>query len=177
MAKIERKQIVMSVVVVVLAIIFVFLQYIPLNKKAKDLRAANAAILAENAAANAHIAILPQLYKDIENVKKDVGNYDAKIPVGRTHGLFLQDLTSVMQKQGLGQLVVQPGTETETPSLSRIPVSISCEGKLIQIFKFFQAIEAFERIVQIEEIELKANDALDGSVNMQAKVNIFYRTN
>ncbi|MGA2915082.1 MAG: type 4a pilus biogenesis protein PilO [Sedimentisphaerales bacterium] len=177
MAKMERKQIVMSVVVIVLAVIFVFLQYMPLNKRAQNLKAANAAILADNAAADAHIGILPQLYKDIENIKKDVGNFDAKIPVGRTHGLFLQDLTSIMQKQGLDKLVVQPGTETETSSLSQIPVFISCEGKLVQIFRFFKALESFERIIQIEEVDLKANNELDGSVVMQAKVNIFYRTN
>ena len=177
MPKMEKKQIVMSIVVVVLAVIFVFLQYMPLNKKAENLRAANAALLADNAAADAHIGILPQLHNDIEKIKKDIGDFDSKIPVGRSHGLFLGDLTAIMQKQGLGELVVQPGTEMGTPSLSRIPVSIRCKGKLVQIFRFFKALESFERIIQIEEVALTADDALDGSVIMQAKVNIFYRTN
>lgn len=176
MANLEKKQIVMSVVVVVLAVIFVFGQYMPLNKKAKILKAANAELVAENAAADAHVGILPQLYRDIENIKKDAGNFDAQIPVGRSHGQFLADLTSVMQKQGLSQLNVQPGMETEAQVISQIPVTISCEGRLSQIFKFFKEIESLERIIQIEEVDLKAKDQVDGIIIMQAKINIFYRT-
>jgi Tfp pilus assembly protein PilO len=117
------------------------------------------------------------MYKEIEEIKGRVGDFDAEIPVGRSHGLFLQNLTSVMQKQGLSELAVQPGTETETDDLSRIPVNIRCKGRLIQIFKFFKALESFERIIQIEEVALATNEKFDGNVTMQAKVNIFYRTN
>lgn len=177
MPRLERKQLVMSVAVVTLAAAFVLFQYLPLSKKAKSLEATNANLLVENAEADAHTAILPQLYKDIERIKGEVGDFDAKIPVGRSHGLFLQELTSVMQKRGLGELVVQPGKETETPDLSEIPVHIRCRGRLVQIFKFFKALEAFERIIQIEEVGLTADDTFSGMVTMQAKVNIFYRTN
>jgi Tfp pilus assembly protein PilO len=177
MQKIEKKQFVMSIAVVALAIAFVFLQYLPLDKETKGLKAANTKLLAENTAAGVHLEVLPQMYKEIENIKEQVGDFDAKIPVSRLHGLFLQNLTSVMQKHGLGELVVQPGTERETDSLSQIPVYIRCKGKLVQIFKFFKALENFERIIQIEEVGLTANDKFDGSVTMQAKVNIFYRTN
>jgi Tfp pilus assembly protein PilO len=174
---IEKKQIVMSIAVVVLAIVFVVFQYLPLDKKAKNLKAANAALLAENAATDAREGVLPQLFEEIEKLKGQVGNFDAKIPVGRSHGLFLQDLTSVMQKHGLSELMVQPGTEIETPNLSQIPVYIRCKGGLAQIFGFFKSLESFERIVRIEEVSLTADEAFDGSATMQAKVNIFYRMN
>lgn len=167
----------MSVAVVALAVAFLLLQYLPLDKKTRSLKAANTRLLAENTAASARLEVLPQMHEEIEKMKEQVGDFDAKVPVGRSHGLFLQNLTSVMQKQGLGELVVQPGTETETSGLSQIPVYIRCRGKLVQIFKFFKALEDFERIIQIGEVGLTANDKFDGSVTMQAKVSIFYRTN
>jgi Tfp pilus assembly protein PilO len=177
MQKIEKKQIVMSVAVVTLAAAFVFFQYLPLDRKAKKLKAANMGLLTDSTITSARIEALPELYKEIEKIKEQVGNFDAKIPADRSHGLFLQDLTSVMQKHGLGELVVQPGTETGTLGLSQIPVNIRCKGKLEQIFEFFKSLENFERIIQIEGISLAADNTFDGTVTMQAKVNIFYRTN
>jgi len=177
MRMMEGKQFVMSVAVVALAVAFIFFQYVPLDNKARSLKAANAKLLVENTTASVRQEVLPQMYKEIEEIKGRVGDFDAEIPVGRSHGLFLQNLTSVMQKQGLSELAVQPGTETETDDLSRIPVNIRCKGRLIQIFKFFKALESFERIIQIEEVALAANEKFDGNVTMQAKVNIFYRTN
>ena len=177
MQKIERKQFVMSIAVVTLAVAFILLQYLPLDKKTKSLKAANTKLLVENTAVSARLEVLLQMYKEIEKIKEQVGDFDAKIPVGRSHGLFLHNLTSVMQKQGLSELVVQPGAETETTAcgLFQIPVHIRCKGKLVQIFRFFKALEGFERIIQIEEVGLTANDKIDGDVTMQAKVNIFYR--
>ena len=177
MQKIEGKQFVMSIAVGALAITFMFLQYLPLDDKTKNLRAANAKLLTQNTAASVRQEVLPQRCEEVEKTKKEVGDFDAKIPVGRSHGLFLQNLTSVMQKQGLSELSVGPGTEIEASDLSQIPVSIRCKGKLVQIFKFFKAMEGFERIIQIEEVELTADGKFDGGITMQAKMNIFYRTN
>jgi Tfp pilus assembly protein PilO len=177
MQKIEKKQVVMSVAVVILATAFVFFQYLPLNKKAEVLKTANAELFTENAAADARENVLPQILQEIEKLRGEIGNFDAKIPVGRSHGIFLQDITSIMQKAGLDELMVQPGTETETEGLSLIPVYIRCKGRLSQIFGFFKALDKFERVVQIEEVSLTGNAAYDGAITMQAKMNIFYRIN
>jgi Tfp pilus assembly protein PilO len=176
MRKIENKQFVMSIAVVVLAVAFVFFQYLPLNKKARELNAANAKLISDNTAVNARIGILDELKEQIEKTKQEVGNFDAKIPLGRSHGVFLQQLSEVMQQQGLTELVIQPGIEKETSTLCSIPVNIRCSGKLIQIFKFFRSLESFERVIRVEEITLSNNDKIEGVVTMNAKVEMFYRT-
>jgi Tfp pilus assembly protein PilO len=176
MSGIDRKQFVMSIAVIALAIAFVLFQFVPLNKKAKILKAAKLDLIAENAAVMAKQKALPQICKEIEQIEAQIGNFDVKIPVSRSHGSFLQRLTLVMEQQGLTELVVQPGVETKIAERSCIPVKVNCKGELIQIFNFFKALEKFERIIQIEEVSLAGDDKFDGNVKMQAKVNIFYRT-
>ncbi|MFA5293209.1 MAG: type 4a pilus biogenesis protein PilO [Phycisphaerae bacterium] len=176
MQVIKNKQFVMSIAVVTLAVAFVFLQYLPLSKKAKSLSTANAQLIADNTAINARVDVLPQLYVQIEEMKQQIGNFDAKIPLGRSHGTFLQKLAEVMQQHGLTELVIQPGSEIETPSLSGIPVNIRCSGKLVQIFRFFKAMESFERVVRVSEVSLANDNKLDGILIMNAKVEMFYRT-
>jgi Tfp pilus assembly protein PilO len=176
MPGVGEKQFVMSIAVIALAITFVFFQFMPLNKKVRSLKAANVDLITKNTAASAKLKDLPRLYEEIKQVKEQTKNLDVKIPVGRSHGSFLQELTSVMEQQGLTELVVQPDMETEIAERSCIPVRIRCKGELIQIFQFFKALEKFERIVQAEEVLLTSDNKFDGDVTMQAKVNIFYRT-
>jgi Tfp pilus assembly protein PilO len=176
MQKIESKQFVMSIAVVVLAVAFVFFQYLPLNKKAKELNAANSKLIADNTAVNARIGILDALKEQIAMAKQEVGNFDAEIPLGRSHGVFLQELSEVIQQHGLTDLVIQPGAEKETSTLCSIPVNIRCSGKLIQIFKFLRSLESFVRAIRVEEITLSNNDKAEGVVTMNARVEMFYRT-
>jgi Tfp pilus assembly protein PilO len=176
MLSIDRKQFVMSIAVIALAIAFVLFQFMPLNKKAKTLKAANINLITENTAVLAKQKALPRLYEEIKQVEEQIGNFDEKIPVGRSHGSFLQKLTLIMEQQGLEELMVQPGIEVKIENQFCIPVKVNCKGELIQIFNFFKALEKFERIIQIEEVSLAGDDKFDGSVKMQAMVNIFYRT-
>jgi Tfp pilus assembly protein PilO len=173
---VKSKQFVMSIAVVMLAVAFVFFQFLPLNKKARDLKAANAKLISENTISNAFIEAVPQLKEQIEKTKRDIGDFDAKIPHGRSHGIFLQNLAEVMQQQGLTELVIQPGIEVETSELSGIPIDIRCKGKLVQIFKFFKSLESFERVVRVGEITLTNDNKLEGVLAMNARVEIFYRT-
>lgn len=175
MLGIGKKQIVMSIAVLALAVAFVFFQFMPLNKKARDLKAANVTLIAEDASTAAKHEALPLLRHEIEKIEIQIGNFDERIPVGRSHGPFLQKLTGVMKQHGLTALVVQPGTEIQMSGYFCIPVCVRCNGSLVQIFKFFKALEQFERIIQIEEVSLASSDKFDGNVTMQARVNIFYR--
>ena len=173
--KLEQKQIVMSVAVVAMAAAFVFFQYVPLNKKTRTLKAENTVLMAENSSVGARLETLLQLRQEIEKFGQRVGDFDAKIPIGRAHGEFLQNLASVMKQQGLEDLVVQPGEETQVGELFRIPVYIRCQGKLVHIFKFFKALENFQRVIQVEEVSMTGSDKFDGNLVMQARTNIFYR--
>lgn len=173
--RIEKKQFVMSIAVIAITVVFLFVQYLPLNGKARELKAKNVLLISEISSLGNRLDVLPELHQEIEKLRQQNGDFDAKIPVGRAHGEFLQSLASVMKQQGLGELIIQPGEEVQAGEIFRIPVYIRCEGKLIHIFKFFKAMESFQRIIQIEEISMTGSNKFDGTLTMQAKTNIFYR--
>lgn len=172
---IKNKQIVMSIALVIVVVLFVFFQFLPLSRKTRDLKAANAKLISENTVSNTFIEAVPQLKEQVEEMKPDVGDFEVKIPHGRSHGIFLQNLAQTMQQYGLTELVIQLGAEVKTSELSGIPIDIRCKGTLVQIFEFFKSLESFERIVRVGGITLTNDDKLDGVLTMIAKVEIFYR--
>jgi len=76
----------------------------------------------------------------------------------------------------LGKELVQPGKELRSPQLTCIPVSMRCKGNLKQIFEFFTALQASERLIRIEQVKLVNDNDFTGDVTMQTEAVIYYRT-
>ena len=69
MLGIDKKQFIMSITVIALAVVFISFQFVPLHKKTKVLKAAKLELIAENTAVEAKQKALPQLCEEIEQIK------------------------------------------------------------------------------------------------------------
>jgi len=170
-----EKQFIIAFTVVLMAGVFLTLQYLPTVRKAKAYKVENLRLVTENSHAHAQLDELPTIFELIAKAKEDVGDYDAKIPHGRSHGAFLQQIANIMQKHELKELVIQPGSEVKMSKFSRIPILIRCNGKMSQIFKFFKSLESFDRIIKIEDVSFKNSEDYNGQMSLEMKANIFYR--
>lgn len=173
---IDKQQLMIFAVAIVVVVGFVFVRYLPLTSEAKTLEEGRVKLLAENKNLAEKIKQLPDMYSRIEKVKLQVGDFEAKVPYGMAHGLFLEQIADIMDSHGLAEQLVQPDRDIRTDSLHRIPVNIQCKGDLEQIFEFFKSLEKLDRVVQIKHIQL-ANDAkYAGSLTMRAKIDIYYKS-
>ena len=175
MPVIEKRQLILIAICVLLIAAFLAVWYLPSKSKAEELEQAKLRLDSENQDVAVKIEQLPVLKKQIETKAGVVGDYDVKVPLGRSHGLFLQQIADVMSEHGLGDQLVQPGNEIKTDRLNCIPISIKCKGKLSRIFGFFQSLEEFDRVIQIENMQLTNSKEYDGQLEMQANANIYYR--
>ena len=56
-------------------------------------------------------------------------------------------------------------------------MTIRCQGKLEQIFEFSKSLQALDRLIRIEQIELKNDNNYSGHVDMTTKAVIYYSVN
>ena len=49
------------------------------------------------------------------------------------------------------------------------------KGRLVQVFEFCRRLQAMDRLVRIEQVNLVNDDDLTGQVTMQMQTVIFYR--
>lgn len=172
----EKKQIVICAVAVVMVGSFVLFRYLPLQKKRKALEQAKAAQTIAIAKASAQRDQLPALKEQLLKLQSVVGNYQANIPEQRGLGMFLHKIADLMNQQNLTEQVVQPGDEIEAGKLNCIPVNMQCRGKLTQIFEFYKQLQGLDRLLRIEQIELDNENDFSGTVSMQTKAVIYYRS-
>jgi len=154
---------------------FVLLRYLPLQKKMKSVKQAQAVQRFAILKASAESEQLPALKEQLLELHKVVKNYEAKVPEQRALGEFLHRIANLMNEHNLREQLIEPGKEIKADELNCIPVSIHCKGKLKQIFGFFNSLQKLDRLVRIEEIKLVNDRDFGGEASMQTKTVIYYR--
>jgi Tfp pilus assembly protein PilO len=104
-----------------------------------------------------------------------VGRYDAYAPAEGSLGTFLRQVSEVMTKHQLSDQVVVAGKETQAEELVCIPVHITGEGALADVFGFFKDMRTMDRLVRIDRTTLRNDNTYAGRIAMDAEVIIFYR--
>ncbi|MDO8303426.1 MAG: type 4a pilus biogenesis protein PilO [Sedimentisphaerales bacterium] len=173
--QIEKQQLGIFAALAGLIAVFAMLQYRPLHGRVQAAEQIKSAQLSANAKTEELTKKLPMLRSQLEQMQAAVGNYEAKIPAERKIGAFLQEIAAVMDAHHLNDQVVQPDSEIEMDGLICIPVKIQCKGTMSQFFEFFKSLKNVERLVRLEQVQLKNDTELSGRVTMTAKANIYYR--
>ena len=172
----ERQQIIICAAAVVMVGGFVLLRYLPLQKKMKAVKEAQAVQRLAIAKASARSEQLPALKERLLKLQTAVGNYEANIPAERDLGAFLHRIVNLMNEHNLQGQSIQSGKEIKAEKLKCIPVSMQCKGELKQIFEFFRRLQSLDRLVRIEQVKLVNDRDFRGEVSMQTKAVIYYRT-
>jgi Tfp pilus assembly protein PilO len=155
---------------------FVLFRYLPLRRKIKAIRQIKSTQILTVAKGSADNQQIQLLKEQLEELNRELKNYESNIPEQRALGEFLQGIADVMNENSLTEQVIEPGVEIKTEKLNCIPVNIKCKGELAQIFKFFQRLQVLDRLVRIEHVKLINNSDFNGEVSMETKAVIYYRT-
>jgi len=172
----ERKQVVVFVIALAMVVGFIVLRYLPLHKEMAALEQRRQAEAAAVTQMVTEAGQLPSLMKQVSSLKVKVGDYDARVPVNRDLGAFLQNLANLMNEHNLHEQLINPGTAVEADGLNCVPVSMQCSGKLEQIYAFFGSLEKLERLIRIERVRLVNDENFGGLVKMETTAVIYYRT-
>jgi Tfp pilus assembly protein PilO len=175
--KLEKQQLGIFAAIAVLIGVFAVLQYCPLRSSAHAMEKLKSAQISATSKTEEQIKNLPSLRTQLVQMQAEIGDYNRKIPNDRSLGVFLQEIADVMNKHNLGEQMVQPDSEVAVDGLMCIPVRMQCKGSLRQIFEFFRSLGAVERLIRIEQVQLKNDSDLSGTITMTAKGNIYYLKN
>jgi Tfp pilus assembly protein PilO len=172
----EKRQMLIFCLAVGLVGCFVFLRYLPLRNKMETYRKAKekqSVVIEKAAAATGQLPILREQLSGLQNTMK---KYETSVPASMDLGVFLRKIAELMNEYNLKEQQIQPGEEIKVEGLNCIPLSMQCRGRLKQIFEFYRALQALDRAVRIERVELVNDKDFSGEVSMRTKADIYYRT-
>jgi Tfp pilus assembly protein PilO len=170
----SRKQCAIIAVAVTIVAVFFGCLYLPLTKKLSGIKAQQRQHNIEAAQLSADTVRLPALSDQLKEMRAKAGNFSAQVPATRQLGEFLQSVAKIMNELSLQNQLVQPGQAINSGDIRCIPVDIQCEGNLRQIFGLLKSLEAIDRAIRFENIELSTDRAFTGKVNLHSKLYIYY---
>ncbi|HPS54945.1 MAG TPA: type 4a pilus biogenesis protein PilO [Sedimentisphaerales bacterium] len=171
----ERQQLVIITTAILFVCGFVFLRYLPLNKKIVQIRKMHQEQLSFIKKAAEEKAKIAALQEERDSVLYQLKDYDRNIPVGRDLGGFLQEIADMMNAAEVVEQLVEPGQEIKGEKLLCIPVNMQCKGRFEQIFSFYQSLKNIGRQIHIEDVMLTNIGGYDGLVQMQTRAVVYYR--
>ncbi len=172
----KRPQLLIFIVTGMLVADFVLFGYLPSRQRMGSVKHARAEQRAVIAKASSEGEQLPAFKQQLQKLQKSVANYNANIPSERALGAFLQQIASLIDEHNLREQVVVPGKEVKAGSLNCIPVTVSCKGRLSQLFEFYKQFQRLDRLVRIEQVKLVNDSDFNGEVSMQTEAVIYYKT-
>jgi Tfp pilus assembly protein PilO len=118
---------------------------------------------------------LPGLKAKLRDTQRLVERFEASVPSDNALGAFLQRVATLMTEQKLTEQVVLPGKEVESGDLGCIPIRMTCQGTLANLFRFFSALQTLDRLVRIETVRIENDAGFSGRLTMQTEAFIFYQ--
>ena len=171
----ERQQLTRCVITGVIVGGFVLFRYLPLRSKMKAIRqikSSQALTIAKGAADNKQRLLLNE---QLLELRRELENYEAKIPEQSDIGVFLHKIADLMNKLNLSDQMIEPHKEIKAENLNCIPVKMQCKGKLAQIYEFCRQLQGLDRLVRIEQVKLSNDSDYNGQVDMESMAIIYYR--
>jgi Tfp pilus assembly protein PilO len=171
----EKQQVVICVLAVAMIGGFVVFRYLPLRKRTKAVEMEKIARRVTTDTILSQTDQIPSLNNELTKLQEEVGDYDVRVPRKKDLAAFMGHVTHLMNEHGLDEQNVEPGEEMDADGLKCNPVSIQCQGRLEQIFRFFASMQSSGRLVRIQNVRLKNDKDYSGRVAMEAETVIYHR--
>lgn len=173
--KLDKQQLIIVGLGVVILCGFGIFQYIPVIRQKHAIREGMAQQDQLSEMICSQSALLPELKQQEKQLQEELIPFFKKLPQGRHFSQLWQQIADVMNECKLTDQLVQPGEELKSDQLCSIPLTLECRGSLEQLFAFFQAMENMDRLVRFEEVKLENDSDFNADVKLNAKANVYYQ--
>ncbi|MEN6337704.1 MAG: type 4a pilus biogenesis protein PilO [Phycisphaerales bacterium] len=155
---------------------FILCAYLPAQQRLASLKNAKAEQRRTIDMAAGQGDELPGLKAKLRDTQRLIDQFEAAVPSDNALGAFLQRVTTLMTEKGLTEQVVLPGKEVVSGELGCIPIRMSCQGTLANLFGFFRELQTLDRLVRIETVKIENDAAYSGRLTLQTEAFIFYQS-
>jgi len=118
---------------------------------------------------------LPTLHRQVKSLEEQDKEFGRLFPADQGLSRLWHQIAEIMDNNHLGDQLVRPGEVSCEEDFCSIPLEIRCTGSFENIFEFFRAMERFERLIRMDQVQLKNDESVSGRLILQAQARVFYQ--
>jgi type IV pilus assembly protein PilO len=165
-----RKLAVLVGIIVLIAVGYWFVFYGALSEELENKKNQHATLLREKQSAIQAKASYDKDRRRLDELKENFSQQILALPSETNMSSFLDNLNAQAELVGLEIRSVKPQNEQSTENYMRIPVGLKLSGSFHQLAKFFYLVGNLDRIINIEDINLKTSEVEKSETVLEAEV-------
>jgi Tfp pilus assembly protein PilO len=176
MKQMDKQQITILVLGAILLAGFGMFRYMPIVHKKLELKEQMARQSVSMEQIQEYSRLLPELNQQKKQMEEKQRQVSGKIPQDKQFAQLWQQIAEAMNQCNLQDQLVQPAAEITSKEVCCIPLTIECQGTFDQVFKFFQLLENFDRLICFEDIQLENSDDFNAVLKLRARAQVYYQS-
>jgi len=158
----------------VLAGAYLLIGHVVLGGRLADARSQIARAKARIAQDQAAADRIPQLQQDVERLRRQLNDFDHRLPAQQELGEFLKEISNTAQAQRLESRGIQPGISTRDKLFSRLPITLGFNGGFADVVGFLEKLDGLTRLTRIERIEIRPTENEGQALQVDMQINIYF---
>ncbi|HBE73152.1 MAG TPA: hypothetical protein DDW31_03545 [candidate division Zixibacteria bacterium] len=155
----------LAVLTVAIAVLYVYLGFIPTKKSVEVLSAQETKLRQELEQVRAAVARLPELEAEYQALEKKWAKAQELLPTDKEISRLLKQVTNTGIEAGVKFVTFKPGAPASASALSSsIPIDLSVLGSFDQVAGFMAGLGNLPRIIVPSKLKLTANKDRDDDV-------------
>lgn len=172
--RLTREQILLIGATCVLAGGFLAGVFYPQHRRIREARQQIALTEQQLQSDRVRAATVPELARQVEQLKRRHRNFDRRLPKQKELGEFLREISTTILAERLTDQVIEPGSPTAGALYNVLPIIMQFDGTFGGLANFLSRIDQMERLTRIESIIIEPIEDEPGRLHVEMQLNIYF---
>jgi len=122
------------------------------------------------------VAIVPQMVRQVEQMKQRYSNFDRRLPQRKELGGFLREISGNLSQEQLSNQLIEPGQPARERLFHTLPIILRFRGSYPGLASFLVRLRGMERLTQVERLSVnnRSQDSDAGQLDVEVRMNIYF---
>jgi Tfp pilus assembly protein PilO len=152
--------------------------YVPQQRKLRALQAEISREKLKLAETAKQTAAVPQLIRQVDQMKKRYSNFGRRLPQQRELGGFLREISENLAQERLADQTIEPGSPTRAELFHTLPIVMRFHGSYLSLASFLQRLDEMERLTRVQRLVIRGSNTATaestGKLNIEVLMNIYF---
>jgi len=175
MTRFSKDNVTMLAILCVMLAVAAFVLYRPQSRVLGDLRKQIETEKNTTATYAAKVAIVPDLRRQVADMKNRYKDFDRRMPKQRELAGFLDEISKNIEQERLSNHLIEPGGTAREEAFYTMPITMRFQGSYLSLASFLKRIDTMERLIRVQKLHITVdNKGPEPKINCELRLNIYF---
>jgi len=147
--------------------------YVPQSRRLERLRTDTASLRTQLEADMQKVAVVPELIRQVQEMKALYKDFDRRLPKQKELGGFLREISTKLAEEKLTNQIIEPGNPVREELFHTLPIIMRFEGDYLSLASFLNGVGSMQRLMRVEKLNACLNERTH-SLDLELQMNIYF---